>query len=75
MRIARKRVIVVFWRTFNTNGQDDINDDGNDGYGATYDKGKWEKFIDSFGYPVMDFETTPAANRWHKYYVIDKEKK
>lgn len=73
MRVARKRVIVVFWRTFNENGQDDINDDGDDGYGATYDRGKWEKFIESFGYPTMDMETSEKANRWHKYYIIDKE--
>jgi ubiquinone/menaquinone biosynthesis C-methylase UbiE len=73
LRVAAKRVIVVFWRPFNENGQDDINDDGNDGYGATYDRAKWEKFVDSLGYTVTDTETPAGANRWHKYYIIDKE--
>lgn len=73
LRVAAKRVIVVFWRPFNENGQDDINDDGNDGYGATYDRAKWEKFVDSLGYTVTDTETPEGANRWHKYYIIDKE--
>ena len=73
MRVARKRVILCFWKAFNTNGQDDINDDGKDGYGATYDQARLEKFIESFGYGIHDTETPPDANRWHKYYIIDKE--
>lgn len=73
LRVAKKRVIIVFWRTFNTNGKDDINDDGNDGYGATYDKDKFEEFLDRTDYFWCATETPPEANRWHKYYVIDKE--
>lgn len=73
MRIATKRVILCFWRPFNINGQDDINDDGDDGYGATYDKAKFESFIESFGFGIHETETPPDANRWHKYYIIDKE--
>lgn len=72
MRVANNRVIICLWRPFNTNGQDDINDDGNDGYGATYDKDKFIKYIESFGYPVFDTETSPKANRWHAYFVIEK---
>lgn len=73
LRVARKRVVVVFWRTFNENGQDDINDDGNDGYGATYDRSRWERFLERTGYMWYETETSPAANRWHKYYIIEKE--
>lgn len=73
LRVANKRVIICLWRPFNTNGQDDINDDGNDGYGATYDGEKFEKFLDSLGYFWCDTETSPKANRWHKFYIIDMD--
>lgn len=75
LRVARRRVIIVFWRTFNTSGQDDINDDGDDGYGATYDEGMWRDFLNSLPYVYFETETSPQANRWHKYFVIDKELK
>lgn len=75
LRVARKRVIISFWRPFNTNGNDDLNDDGNDGWGATYDQGKFISFLESLDLHWMETETSPAANRWHMYFVIDKEAK
>lgn len=76
LRVARKRVIVVFWKPFRVPGDgDQINDDGNDGYGSNYEQGPWEKFLDSLGYIWFDTETSPAANRHHLYYIIDKELK
>lgn len=74
LRVARKRVIVVFWKPFRTSGDgDQINDDGNDGYGSNYEQQPWEDFLDRLGYVWFDAETSPAANRHHFYYVIDKE--
>lgn len=76
LRVARKRVIVVFWKTFRTPGDgDQINDDGNDGYGSNYEQGPWEAFLNGLGYPWYETETSPAANRHHLYYIIDKDLK
>jgi ubiquinone/menaquinone biosynthesis C-methylase UbiE len=74
LRVAKKRVVVTFWRTFNSGENDDINDDGDDGYGATYSKPKWERYLDSLGLAWMDTETDATANRWHAVYVIEKGK-
>lgn len=77
LRVAKKRVIITFWKASfqdGNNSQDQINDDGDDGYGATYNRENFEKFLDSLGYPWLETETSPQANRWHKYYVIDKAK-
>ena len=73
LRIASKRIIVVFWRNMRETGDHQINDDGNDGYGATYDRGLWEEYLDSLGYHWMD--TQSNGNRPHTYYIIDKEEK
>lgn len=74
LRVARRRVIITFWKPFRKPGEGhQINDDGNDGYGSNYEQGPFEQFLDDTGYAWMDTETSPAANRWHKYYVIDKE--
>lgn len=74
VRVARKRVIITFWKNFRKDGDgDQINDDGNDGYGSNYEQGPFEEFLDTLGFFWMDTETGPNANRWHKYYVIDKK--
>lgn len=73
LRVARNRVIVSFWHL--TENQDTINDDGDDGYGAWYSKGKWEEFLDKLGYVWQYHHTSPEANRQHDFYVIDKEEK
>lgn len=72
MRVARKRVIVTFWHLEDTDNPH-INDDGNDGWGAWYDKREWESFIDTLGYMWMHYESKPTDNRQHDFYVIDKE--
>ena len=55
--------------------QNQINDDGNDGYGATYNRKDFEEFLDTLPYFWTETETEPGANRWHKLYVIDKEER
>lgn len=71
LRVARKRVIVTFWHLIE-NGEH-INDDGNDGYGAWYERGKWEEFLSTLGFEWLHTETEEGANRHHDYYIIDKE--
>lgn len=74
LRVARKRVIVVFWKAFRSEGDgDQINDDGDDGYGSNYERGPWEEFLNNTGYAWDYTETPEGANRHHYYYVIDKE--
>lgn len=73
LRVAKKRVIVVFWHL--TEDDDHINDDGDDGYGAWYSRPKWEEFLDSTGYKWLHEELEYPANRKRDYYVIDKEQK
>ena len=76
LRVAKKRVLVTFWKASfqdDNNSVDQINDDGDDGYGATYNRRKWESHLDRTGYFWVTEETGPEANRWHRIYVIDKE--
>lgn len=76
LRVARKRVIITFWKgSFmdDNDSVDQINDDGNDGYGATYNRNNFENFLDSLDEIWMTTETPPDANRWHRMYVINKE--
>lgn len=76
LRVALDRVIITFWKgSFqdNEDSQDQINDDGDDGYGATYNREKFEKYLDNLGYGWLTEETPPGSNRWHRLYVIDKE--
>lgn len=73
LRVARKRVIISFWRPFSENGSDQFNDDGDDGYGATYDGAKFLRFLDDLNLHWVETETGPGANRWHKFFIIDKE--
>lgn len=72
LRVARRRVIISFWHLV-MDDNEHINDDGNDGWGAWYNGNKWEEFLNSLPYPWMDTETSPEANRQHKFYIIDKE--
>lgn len=76
LRVARKRVIITFWRgSFmgDNDAENQINDDGNDGYGATYNRREFEEFLDSLDIFWTESETEEGANRWHKLYCIDKE--
>lgn len=71
LRVARKRVIVTFWHLIEDG--EHINDDGNDGWGAWYEKGKWENFLDKQEYSWVHLVSKPTDNRQHDFYVIDKE--
>lgn len=70
LRVARKRVITTFWHLEDTDNPH-INDDGNDGWGAWYDKREWEKYLDSLGITWMYHDIT-ANNRRRDIYIIDK---
>lgn len=71
LRVAKKRVIISFWHLTETD--DHINHDGDEGYGAWYSRPKWEAFLNSLVHVWFDAETSPEANRQHKFYIIDKE--
>jgi hypothetical protein len=71
LRVCKKRVIVTFWHLMEAD--EHINDDGNDGWGAWYERGKWETFLDTLGYTWLHTESAPEANRQHDFYFIDKE--
>lgn len=74
LRVAKKRVIVTFWHLEGNEGNERINDDGNDGYGAWYDRGLWELFLNDLPFVWYDTEVAPEG-RNHKwdFYIIDKE--
>lgn len=74
LRVARKRIIVTFWRLQETEGH--INDDGDNGYGAHYDRHEWEDYLDSLNvhwlhHQFLDQHTPPKQR---DFYVIDLEK-
>lgn len=75
VRVAKKRVIVCFWRQMEgvTTKINDDTDKGTDGYGADYNLEEWLNFLNSLGYPYFDTETSPKANRQHTYFIIYKE--
>lgn len=74
LRVAKKRVIISFWKAFRDAGTgDQINDDGKDGYGATYEQKSLEEFLDSLKVHWMYDETDETANRQHYFYILDKE--
>lgn len=73
LRVVRKRIIVTFWRL--SEGQDTINDDGDDTWGAAYSRPEWEKFLDSLDLHWMHEASEATANRQHDFYIIDKEAK
>lgn len=74
LRVARKRVIVSFWHLDGNEGTEHINDDGNDGWGAWYDKSKWEQYLNSLPYVWHHYDLAPEgkSHKWH-FYVIDRE--
>lgn len=74
LRVAKRRVIISFWHLEGNEGTEHINDDGNDGWGAWYDKTKWEEFLNTLSYPWMD-EDLGVEGKTHKwnFYIIDKE--
>jgi SAM-dependent methyltransferase len=74
LRVARKRVIVTFWKASfmdDNESEDKINDDGNDGYGATYNRDRFEKYLDDLGVEWWTDTTKPGANRWHRIYILE----
>jgi ubiquinone/menaquinone biosynthesis C-methylase UbiE len=73
LRVAKRRVIVTFWH-LKDEGPDQINDDGDDGYGAWYGKPDWEKFLNSLPYVWHSLEVAPGGktHKWD-FYIIDKE--
>jgi ubiquinone/menaquinone biosynthesis C-methylase UbiE len=71
IRVARKRVIISFWHLVDDDNEH-INDDGNDGYGAWYDGTVFKKFLDSSNLHWMETESSPEANRQHRFFIIDK---
>lgn len=79
LRVARKRIIVTFWRGQmrddfeNDDGENHIRDDGKDGFCGEYSRKAWEKYLDDLGYVWFETESSPEANRWHKFYIIDLE--
>ena len=74
LRVARRRVIISFWHLDGNEGTEHINDDGNDGWGAWYDKTSWEKYLDTLDYPWFHTDIAPKdkTHTWH-FYIIDKE--
>lgn len=73
LRVARKRLIISFWR-MDPERPNKINDDtgeGEDGYGAEYNQRDWEQYLDELGYFWIGTETAPNSNRHHLFYVID----
>ena len=77
LRVAKKRVIISFWHLEGNEGTEHINDDGDDGWGAWYDKTKWELFLNSLPYVWHDDLEITAEGKNHKwdFYLIDKEAK
>lgn len=73
LRVAIKRVIISFWHLDETAGQEHINDDGNDGYGAWYSRPQLETFLNDLRYTWFEMDSSPRANRKHWFYVINKE--
>jgi len=76
LRVAKKRVIISFWHLEGNVGTEHINDDGNDGWGAWYDKTKWEMFLNGLLYKWWYKELSPEGktHKWD-FYIIEKELK
>lgn len=75
MRVCKKRAIFTFWHL--TENQDQINDDGDDGYGAWYSQGKLETYLDSLDYHWLHhrFDYPKEPPRQRDFYIVDKEVK
>ncbi len=78
LRVAKKRVLISFWKASFQDGnesENQINDDGKDGYGATYNRSDFEIFLNNLAVWGVDWTTTttgPEANRWHRFYILQK---
>ncbi len=74
MRVATSRVLITFWKASFMDGEDSadqINDDGDEGYGSTYNRVKFEEYLDSLGVEWHTATTEPGANRWHRIYALE----
>lgn len=69
LRVARKRVIVTFWHLEDSDSPH-INDDGDDGWGAWYDKRQWEEFLDSLD-KKWTHDRLVVGERHRDVYVIN----
>ena len=74
LRVAKKRAIFTFWHLVDTDSPH-INDDGDDGWGAWYDKREWEKFLDSLDLHWLHHQFNYPDNRVRDFYVVDKKVK
>ncbi len=74
LRVAKKRVIITFWR-MNMHETDTINDDGDDGYGASYARENWESFLNSLPYVWFYFDFTSAYEHKREFYILEEEAK
>lgn len=79
LRVAKKRIIVTFWRGqmldgyANDSGTSHVRDDGDDGWCGEYSRIEWEKYLDTLGYHWLETQSPPGSNRWHIFYIIDKQ--
>ena len=72
LRVAKKRVILSFWHLTDDDNPH-INDDGDDGWGAWYDKRELEKYLDSLDTHWLHHQITDSKNR--DFYILDNELK
>jgi len=77
LRVAKNRVIVTFWRMHGETTTK-TNDDGKDGYGSDYNQREWEDYLNSLEADDMigswhQTESSPEANRYHQFYILEKE--
>ena len=72
LRVARKRAIFTFWHLADSDTPH-INDDGDDGWGAWYDKREWEKFLDSLDLHWLHHQFNYPEDKARDFYIIDKE--
>lgn len=78
LRVAKKRVVISFWRgvmrdDFEDRHEDVVRSDGDDGWTGEYSRENWKKWLDDLPYTWHEIQSSPEANRWHIFYVIDKE--
>lgn len=74
LRVARKRIIVAFWHLMHEKDEDnEVNNDGDDGWGAWYSGPKWEKYLDSLKVEWSHHQITDHQNKPRDFYIIDKE--
>ena len=72
LRVAKKRIIITFWHLEDSDTPH-INDDGNDGWGAWYDKREWEDYLGSLELPWAH-RRLKIGERNRDVYIISKEK-